>query len=314
MSGLTFESNFSSKDLFSQAIEHEMNEIFDQESSEHQHFGDDYEEDEEDEGDSTLVNKQTGNSVNENNSSPTLVNTLAIAALATTGQAPRFDSSLTLLTKKFVALIKGSEGQCMDLNNAAELLDVKKRRIYDITNVLEGIEMIDKAEKNIFKWKGSPQLKNDQISHKSEAKPNESPYPIAANSLIQNKQEEMKRKHEQLKKLNEEMIKLNQEYKQVQETNTTIVSDINELYKQNSSHLYIHPHQLNCTSLRGSIMFAVRAPPGTRLEVPDSTQNDAPFGNGRECHRINLKSDNGPIDLIPVYDDDIRTSSGNIIL
>ena len=32
----------------------------------------------------------------------------------------------------------------LDLNKAAEALEVQKRRIYDITNVLEGIYLIEK--------------------------------------------------------------------------------------------------------------------------------------------------------------------------
>ena len=33
-------------------------------------------------------------------------------------------------------------------------LQVQKRRIYDITNVLEGINLIDKKSKNNIQWKG----------------------------------------------------------------------------------------------------------------------------------------------------------------
>ena len=43
--------------------------------------------------------------------------------------------------------------QVIDLNKASELLDVQKRRIYDITNVLEGINLIVKKSKNNIKWK-----------------------------------------------------------------------------------------------------------------------------------------------------------------
>uniref|UniRef100_A0A2A4KAF5 E2F/DP family winged-helix DNA-binding domain-containing protein n=1 Tax=Heliothis virescens TaxID=7102 RepID=A0A2A4KAF5_HELVI len=46
-----------------------------------------------------------------------------------------FDTSLGLLTKKFVALLKSSPNGVLDLNIAAEHLSVQKRRIYDITNV-----------------------------------------------------------------------------------------------------------------------------------------------------------------------------------
>ncbi len=39
----------------------------------------------------------------------------------------------------------------MDLNEAVEILGVQKRRIYDITNVLEGIGYIKKFTKNKVK-------------------------------------------------------------------------------------------------------------------------------------------------------------------
>ena len=40
----------------------------------------------------------------------------------------------------------------MDLNHAVTILQVKKRRIYDITNVLEGIGLIKKISKNSVSW------------------------------------------------------------------------------------------------------------------------------------------------------------------
>lgn len=49
--------------------------------------------------------------------------------------ALRYDSSLGLLTKKFVSLIQNAEEGVLDLNLAATALNVQKRRIYDITNV-----------------------------------------------------------------------------------------------------------------------------------------------------------------------------------
>ncbi|KAL5678540.1 hypothetical protein ACJX0J_014671, partial [Zea mays] len=63
----------------------------------------------------------------------------------------RYDSSLGLLTK-FLNLLKGAPGGIVDLNNAAETLEVQKRRIYDITNVLEGIGLIEKKLKNNIRW------------------------------------------------------------------------------------------------------------------------------------------------------------------
>lgn len=37
----------------------------------------------------------------------------------------------------------------IDLNEAASKLNVSKRRIYDITNVLEGIGYIEKTKNNV---------------------------------------------------------------------------------------------------------------------------------------------------------------------
>lgn len=42
----------------------------------------------------------------------------------------------------------------LDLNEAATVLKVHKRRIYDITNVLEGIGYIQKVHKNVIRWIG----------------------------------------------------------------------------------------------------------------------------------------------------------------
>ena len=41
----------------------------------------------------------------------------------------------------------------VNLNDAANYLNVQKRRIYDITNVLEGIGLIEKTMKNKITWK-----------------------------------------------------------------------------------------------------------------------------------------------------------------
>ena len=46
-----------------------------------------------------------------------------------------------------------AEDGLLDLKVAADMLQVKqKRRIYDITNVLEGIGLIEKRNKNCIQW------------------------------------------------------------------------------------------------------------------------------------------------------------------
>ena len=58
-----------------------------------------------------------------------------------------------MLTKKFTELLHASPDGVLDLNEAAVTLRVQKRRIYDITNVLEGVGLISKASKNHIRWK-----------------------------------------------------------------------------------------------------------------------------------------------------------------
>jgi|JI61114C2RNA_FD_contig_61_2722854_length_2924_multi_2_in_0_out_0_2 hypothetical protein len=80
------------------------------------------------------------------------------------GGKTRQDNSLSVLTRKFVELIKKSEANTVDLNDAVRQLSVQKRRIYDITNVLEGIGYVEKLHKNKIKWVGStedPQMEKD---------------------------------------------------------------------------------------------------------------------------------------------------------
>ncbi|XP_037667565.1 LOW QUALITY PROTEIN: transcription factor E2F1 [Choloepus didactylus] len=71
------------------------------------------------------------------------------------GEKSRYETSLNLTTKRFLELLSHSADGVVDLNWAAEVLKVQKRRIYDITNVLEGIHLIAKKSKNHIQWLGS---------------------------------------------------------------------------------------------------------------------------------------------------------------
>ncbi|KAK6784083.1 hypothetical protein RDI58_017537 [Solanum bulbocastanum] len=62
----------------------------------------------------------------------------------------RYNSSVGLLTKKSINLIKHAEDGMLNINQAADTLE--KRRIYDITNVLEGIGLIEKKLRNRIQW------------------------------------------------------------------------------------------------------------------------------------------------------------------
>ncbi|PKA53416.1 Transcription factor E2FB [Apostasia shenzhenica] len=75
----------------------------------------------------------------------------------------RYDSSLSLLTKKFLSLLLEARDGTLDLNKAAHVLDVQKRRMYDITNVLEGIGLIEKSLKNMIRLKDTHMSKPKEV-------------------------------------------------------------------------------------------------------------------------------------------------------
>ncbi|KAJ8722863.1 hypothetical protein PYW07_004043 [Mythimna separata] len=83
-------------------------------------------------------------------------------------KSKRHEKSLGLLTTKFVSLLQEAKDGVLDLKIATNLLAVRqKRRIYDITNVLEGIGLIEKRSKNSIQWKGAgPDCKTSDIGQK----------------------------------------------------------------------------------------------------------------------------------------------------
>uniref|UniRef100_A0A665X4Y9 E2F transcription factor 1 n=1 Tax=Echeneis naucrates TaxID=173247 RepID=A0A665X4Y9_ECHNA len=81
--------------------------------------------------------------------------TLSLPVPRTSTEKSRYDTSLNLTTKRFLSLLSQSVDGVVDLNWASQVLDVQKRRIYDITNVLEGIQLISKKSKNNIQWLGN---------------------------------------------------------------------------------------------------------------------------------------------------------------
>ncbi|VVC32066.1 E2F/DP family, winged-helix DNA-binding domain,E2F transcription factor, CC-MB domain,Winged helix- [Cinara cedri] len=77
----------------------------------------------------------------------------------------RQEKSLGNLATKFAELLRNSPDGVMHLNKATAMLAVKqKRRIYDITNVLEGIGLIEKKTKNQVRWRGVETSEDDKTT------------------------------------------------------------------------------------------------------------------------------------------------------
>jgi transcription factor E2F3 len=63
------------------------------------------------------------------------------------------ENTLMTLTNRFTSVIRAAPDGRIDLNDAAAQLGVQKRRIYDITNVMEGIGLLEKQGKNHVCWR-----------------------------------------------------------------------------------------------------------------------------------------------------------------
>lgn len=144
----------------------------------------------------------------------------------------RCDSSLGLLTNKFVQLLTSNVGN-MDLNHAVTTLQVKKRRIYDITNVLEGIGLIKKISKNSVSWVRDT-TRTEYIQYTPQF------------SLISEIEEHLEQHIKKLKIL------------------------LHSLVCSKTGYLFLLKEDVrSVASLRHSTLVAVRSPCGTALEIPD---------------------------------------------
>ena len=61
-------------------------------------------------------------------------------------------TTLVALTQRFLDLLLVQRDGVIDLNAVSGHLEVPKRRMYDVTNVLEGIGLIQKTAKNLVQW------------------------------------------------------------------------------------------------------------------------------------------------------------------
>ncbi|TNN08490.1 Transcription factor E2F5 isoform 2 [Schistosoma japonicum] len=188
----------------------------------------------------------------------------------------RHEKSLGLLTEKFVQLLKEAPDGILDLKMAADFLAVRqKRRIYDITNVLEGIGLIEKRTKNSIQWKGGSAATNGPD--------------------IQARLDELQAEVEYLenleKKVDEHRGKVLQSLRNVQE-------DLDNL-----QYAYV-THQDLINIFQDRTMLVIRAPPGTRLEAPvpenPMEQPVQTIFSLKRSYKVHVKSFTTPIHVLLV--------------
>ncbi|KAM6045176.1 transcription factor E2F2 [Chlamydotis macqueenii] len=176
------------------------------------------------------------------------------------GEKTRYDTSLGLLTKKFIRLLSESPDGVVDLNRAAEALEVQKRRIYDITNVLEGIQLIRKKSKNNIQWMGTGIFEEAAVTAKQQA-------------------------------LRGELAELAGMEKTLDQLLQDCALQLRQLTgnQANQRLAYVTYQDLRAIGdFQEQTLIAVKAPPETQLEVPDF---------GEDNLQLHLKSTNGPIEV-----------------
>ncbi|CAG2103208.1 unnamed protein product [Medioppia subpectinata] len=195
--------------------------------------------------------------------------------------ASRHEKSLGLLTTRFVSLLQDAKDGVLDLKMAADTLAVRqKRRIYDITNVLEGIGLIEKKSKNSIQWLGAgPGCNTREITDR----------------LLALKEE--------LVELDDKEMELDQHFSWAKQSIHNITDD-----SFNKSMAYLRHEDINNT-YAGKMLLIIQAPVGTQLEVPlpdpdiddelITAEEDIKPPKKRK-YQIHLKSRSGPINVVLV--------------
>lgn len=178
----------------------------------------------------------------------------------------RYDSSLGLLTRKFINLIHEAEDGTLDLNRTAEVLEVQKRRIYDITNVLEGIGLIEKTSKNHIHWKASDSLGTSKLD------------------------DQVVRLKAEIESLHVEECRIDDSIREKQELLRTL--------EENENHQkYMFLTEEDIASLpcfQNQTLIAIKAPQASYIEVPDP---DEDISFPKRQYKITVRSTTGPIDV-----------------
>ncbi|XP_078069284.1 transcription factor E2F6 isoform X2 [Mustelus asterias] len=173
---------------------------------------------------------------------------------------PRFDVSLVRLTQQFMELVKAAPDGVLDMNDVARVLGVRKRRVYDITNVLDGIRLVRKKSKNLIEWIG----KNPEEKLGYEAQSRKLKKELAELTTIENSLDEL------IKDCAHQLYTLTED-------------------KENARLAYVTYQDVqSLQAFEDQIVIAIKAPQETKLEVPIPK---------KETIQVHIKSTEGPIDV-----------------
>jgi len=147
----------------------------------------------------------------------------------------------------------------LDLNEAAVILNVQKRRIYDITNVLEGIGLVEKKSKNTIQWKCVTTCPSSPCLFMI--------WPCRG--LDAESVESSRSQKETFDKIRSQLFKEESTVDKQIERLTQAVRDMLHKSDKAASAFIAHEDIRKLDGMSDQTILAVKAPSGTRLEVPD---------------------------------------------
>lgn len=200
-------------------------------------------------------------------------------------QQSRFEKSLGLLTTRFVTLLQKAKDGVLDLKVAADLLEVRqKRRIYDITNVLEGIGLIEKKSKNSIQWKGAgPGCNTQEVGEK----------------LTDLKEE--------IRKLEDHEHLLDTHTRWIQQSIKNIENDM-----INRKYAYITYEDVKENFL-DQFVLGIQAPTDTELTVPNVLKQNVIQDDAMISYNMYLKSNSGEIKVYMVQPELAKTYDNKVL-
>ncbi|XP_026175033.1 transcription factor E2F6 [Mastacembelus armatus] len=169
----------------------------------------------------------------------------------------RQDVSLGMLTRRFLELLLIAPDGSVDLGQVTTSLQTRRRRVYDITNVLDAISLIEKESASRIKWIGKS--------------------PIS--SFLWKNQEKFQREMENLKLVEDTL-------------DTFIKGCAQQLFDmtddlENAAMAYVTYEDIGrLEAFQEQTVIVVKAPEETKLEIPAPTENSI---------QVHLKAERGPI-------------------
>ncbi|XP_051264370.1 transcription factor E2F6 isoform X2 [Dicentrarchus labrax] len=177
-----------------------------------------------------------------------------------TKKVTRQDVSLGMLTQRFLKLMLAAPDSTVDIQQAMSRLQIRRRRVYDITNVLEGISLVEKQSTSRYKWIGRSQISN----------------------FLWRNEQKFQRELDNLKLVEDTLDGL---IKSCAQQLFDMTDDL-----ENAALAYVTYEDVSrLPALQEQTVFVVKAPEETKLEVPAPKEDSI---------QIHLKGEKGPIMVV----------------